>query len=451
MQLDSTLKQIEEKKCLIEIFGLGYVGLPLAVRLSSSGFKIRGIDTNPTRINRLQSNDLRESELNLKQEFLHSREVKRFELTNNSIQTNTAKVGMICVPTPIPKNKIHSDIFVTSAVEDFLQTCKGGDIVILESSIEVGTTEKIEKLIESKGFKVGEDFGLCFCPERIDPQNKKWNLENIPRVIYCSDDITYQIAQQIYQQVNNSHLIRVNSPKIAEIIKSYENAFRLVNISLVNELAILCDKLNVNVKDVIRAASSKPFGFMPFYPGAGAGGHCIPKDPLFLLESAKKIGIEFNTIKTALEINSLMPKYITESIEKMVIKDKLKKSILVIGLTYKPDIEDLRDSPGFRIVKELLKKTFEVTTFDPYFKKELLQKYQIENKLEGFNFKELNDIGEDNKIKNFSCICIVQHHTKNKSRLNEIYAKSLVPLIYDCNNKLIRNSKSKTILKFLGA
>jgi len=192
MQLDLTLKQIKEKKCLIEIFGLGYVGFPLAVRLSSSGFKIRGIDTNPTRINRLQSNNLMESELNLKQEFLHSRNVDCFELANDSIQTDTAKVGMICVPTPIPKNKTSSDVFVTSAVEKFLQTCKVGDIIILESSIEVGTTEKIEKLIESKGFQVGEDFGLCFCPERIDPQNKKWNLENIPRVIYSSDDVTYQ-------------------------------------------------------------------------------------------------------------------------------------------------------------------------------------------------------------------------------------------------------------------
>ena len=451
MQLDLTLKQVKEKKCLIEIFGLGYVGFPLAVRLSSSGYKIRGIDTNPTRIKRLQSNSLMESELSLKQEFLHSCDENRFELTDNSIQTNTSKVGLICVPTPIPKNKIHSDVYVISAVENFLQTCKAGDIIILESSIEIGTTEKIEKLIESKGFKVGEDFGLCFCPERIDPQNKKWNLENIPRVIYSSDDITYQVAQQIYQNVNNSHLIRVFSPKIAEIVKSFENAFRLVNISLVNELALLCDKLNINVKDVIKAASTKPFGFMPFYPGAGAGGHCIPKDPLFLLESAKKFGLNFNTIETSLTINSFMPKYIADSIEGIIEKTGLKKMILVIGLSYKPDIEDLRDSPGFRIVKELLNKSFEVTTFDPYFKTDLREKYIIENNLEGFDFKELNDLNDDKKIKNFDSICIVQHHTKIKSRINEIYAKSLVPLIYDCGNKLIRNPQSKTNLKLLGS
>jgi len=407
MQLDLTREQIKEKKCLIEIFGLGYVGFSLAVRLSSSGFDIRGIDTNPKRLNRLQSNTLMESELNLKQEYMHSRDIGRFKLSNDSIQTDTAKVGIVCVPTPIPKSKIDSDVFVSSAVENFLQTCKTGDVIILESSIEIGTTEKIEKLIESKGFKVGKDFGLCFCPERIDPQNKKWNLENIPRVIYSSDDITFQIAQQIYQNVNNSHLIRVFSPKIAEIVKSYENAFRLVNISLVNELALLCDKLNINVKDVIKAASTKPFGFMPFYPGAGAGGHCIPKDPLFLLNSAKKFGIEFNTIETALTINSIMPKYIAESIEKIVVKDKLKKSILVIGLTYKPDIEDMRDSPGFRIVRELLNRKFEVTTFDPYYKADLREKYLIENDLEGFDYKELYDFDDDDNIKEFDCICIL--------------------------------------------
>jgi len=450
MQLNLTLEQIKQKKCLIEVFGLGYIGFPLAVRLSSSGFKVRGIDTNPTRLKRLQNNILMESELNLKQEFMHLRDIDRFELSNNSIKTDTPKVGIFCVPTPIPQNEINSDVFLNSAVESFLKVSKSGDVIILESSIEIGTTEEIEKFIESKGFRIGEDFGLCFCPERIDPQNKKWNLKNIPRVIYSSDDITHQIAQQIYHHVNNAHLIRVISPKIAEIIKSYENAFRLVNISLVNELALLCDKLNISVKDVIKAASTKPFGFMPFYPGAGAGGHCIPKDPLFLLNSAKKFGIGFNTIETALTINSIMPKYIVESIEKTVETENLKKSILVIGLTYKPDIEDMRDTPGFRVVNEFLNRKFEVTISDPYFKKELREKYLIENNLGDIDFKELVSLDDDNEIKKFDCICIVQHHTQNKSRINEIYVKSLVPLIYDCKNDLIRNSQSKTILKLLG-
>jgi len=170
-----------------------------------------------------------------------------------------------------------------------------------------------------------------------------------------------------------------------------------------------------------------------------------------LLNSAKKFGIEFNTIETALAINSIMPKYIAESIEKIVVKDKLKKSILVIGLTYKPDIEDMRDSPGFRIVRELLNRKFEVTTFDPYYKADLRQKYLIENNLEGFDYKVLYDFDDDENIKEFDCICVVQHHTERKSRISEIYAKALVPLIYDCGNKLIRNPQSKTNLKLLGS
>jgi len=451
MQLDSTLNQIKEKKCIIEIFGLGYVGFPLAIRLSSSGFKIRGIDINSKRLERLQNSILTESELNLKQEFIHLRNVNRFDLSTDSIKTDTSKVGIFCVPTPIPQNQVNSNVFVNSAVENFLQVSKPGDVVILESSIEIGTTEKTKKLIESKGYKVGKDFGLCFCPERIDPQNKKWNLENIPRVIYSSDDTTHQIAQQIYRHVNNSHLIRVVSPKIAEIVKSYENAFRLVNISLVNELALLCEKLNVNVKDVINAASTKPFGFMPFYSGAGAGGHCIPKDPLFLLNSAKKFGINFDTIETALSINSIMPKHIAESIEKIGEKEQFKKTILVVGLTYKPDIEDMRDSPGFRVIQELSNRKFEITISDPYYKKELREKYLIENNLEDFDFKELEDFTDDDEIKKFDCLCIVQHHAQSKSRINEIYAKSLVPFIYDCSNKLIKNQQSKTSLKLLGS
>ncbi len=146
----------------------------------------------------------------------------------------------------------------------------------------------MQKIIEDFGYVVGKDFGLCFCPERIDPQNKKWNLENIPRIIYCSDDLTYKIIQKLYQPVNHAHFHRVSSAKIAEVVKSYENAFRLVNISLVNELGILCEKLGIDVKEVINAAKTKPFGFMPFYPSAGAGGHCIPKDPRFLSHAAIK-------------------------------------------------------------------------------------------------------------------------------------------------------------------
>jgi UDP-N-acetyl-D-glucosamine dehydrogenase len=444
------IEKIQKKDCVIEIYGLGYVGFPLSIRLAMSGYKVVGIDKDNTKINRLKNLELSETEEDFKKELQHLIESNSISFTDNPIKTESLKIGIICVPTPIPNTTTNSDVYVNEAVNNFLINSKKEDIIILESSIEVGTTEKIKNIIETKGFTVGNDFGLAFCPERIDPQNKKWNLENIPRIIYCSDDQTYNICQELYKGINNSNLRRVTKPKTAEVVKSFENAFRLVNISLVNELAILCDKFDINVKEVIDAAATKPFGFMPFYPSAGAGGHCIPKDPRFLLESAKKFGIEFKTLQESLDINKEIPKYIAKNIEKILLENKLKKSVLVCGLSYKPDIEDMRDSPGFKIITELKKLRIDTAGIDPFYKKELENKYKIENYLD--ENSEINMIKDfdDNIIRDFGCICIVQLHTKTKFDLIQLYKKSKVPFIYDCQSKLNYDPESKTILKKFG-
>ena len=447
--LKQTLEKVNSKNFEIEVFGLGYIGFPLAIRLAKSGFKVRGIDVNPERISRLEANHLMDSEINLKDTFLECRKNGKLSFSKKSEKSEFPKIGIICVPTPIPTDGIKSNMFVKLAIENFLETSKKGDIIIIESSVEVGTTEEMRELIESKGVNVGQNFGLCCCPERIDPQNKKWDLQNIPRIIYCSDDVSFEISKKIYAHVNNSNLIRVNSPKVAEVVKSFENTFRLVNISLVNELAILCEKLEINVKEVIDAAATKPFGFMPFYSGAGAGGHCIPKDPLFLLNSSKKYKSNFQTISNALEINQFIPKHIADSIEKTLSEMKLSKSVIVCGLSYKPDIEDMRDSPGFKVIKELKNNGFNVAVFDPFFKEELIDKYLIENKFEKQNFVVLDNL-ENNTIKKFSCLCIVQHHTKTKSKLEEIYQNDGISVIYDCQNKIAKKPNSKTLLKTLG-
>ena len=243
---------------------------------------------------------------------------------------------------------------------------------------------------------------------------------------------------------------RVESPIIAEVVKSYENAFRLVNISLVNELAILCDKVGINVIDVIDAAKTKPFGFMPFYPGAGAGGHCIPKDPLFLLESAKKTKVKFTTIENALKVNQKIPNYICDSIESMINDANLEKSVLVCGLSYKANVEDMRDSPGFKIVNELKSRNFKVSVYDPYFNQNLIEKYLIENHSQGLKLNSLNQLDSE-RISEFSCLCVVQHHNKTKFKINEIYEKSLIPIIYDCQSKIKKISKSNTILSSFGS
>jgi len=449
MSLKNTLEKIGSFDCVIEIYGLGYVGFPLSVRLANSGFRVVGIDNDSAKIENLKNKILTSSQLILKNKFLETQQNGNLVLTEKPSNSNKPKIGIISVPTPIPDKNKDSNVFVKSALDSFLSASKSGDVVILESSIQVGTTETVLKIIESKGFKVGENFGLCFCPERIDPLNQKWKLENIPRVIYCSDDVSYQIAQKIYRHVNNSNLVRVKSPKVAEVVKSFENAFRLVNISLVNELAILCDKLGINVKEVIDAAATKPFGFMPFYSGAGVGGHCIPKDPIFILSSAKKLGINFGIVEQALATNSFITKYIVNTIQETLLELKLEKSVLLCGLSYKPDIEDMRDSAGFKIANEFFQRKFKVAGFDPFFKEELLNKYLIENHLEKLPFKYADNI-DDQTIKGYDCICIVQNHSKTKFRINEIYKNSLIPLIYDCQNCIVKNSETRTVLKGLG-
>jgi len=449
MILSKTLEHVKKKSYFIEIFGLGYVGFPLAVRLASSGLKVRGIDVNENRVKRLNENHLMDSEIYLKEQFLKCKEQKNLEILSNPIKTDMHKVGIICVPTPIPNKNTDSAVFVISAVEKFLNSSKEGDVVILESSIEVGTTDRVQEIIQKRGFKVGNNYGLCFCPERIDPANKEWGIENIPRVIYCSDNNTFDIAKQIYQHVNNANLIRVESPKVAEIVKSFENAFRLVNISLVNELAILCDKLGINVNSVIKAASTKPFGFLAHYPGAGAGGHCIPKDPRFLLESAKKNDLKLTIIENAINTNLQMPVYIANSIEKSLELMKLGKTVIVCGLAYKANVEDMRDSPSFKIINEFKKRNYKVFGYDPFFNMNFLDKYLIENNLSEPNFEVLKDL-DNEQLKDISCLCIVQHHDQMKRRLKEIYDSSLVPFIYDCQSKLTTNPASKTVLDFLG-
>jgi len=449
MMLEDTVKHINEKSISIEIFGLGYVGFPLTVRLASSGFNVIGIDVNQDRIQRLKDNKLMDSEIHLQKEYIECRGENNIKLQSSPSKSSIPKVGIICVPTPIPTKEISSDKFVKSAVESFLSCSKPGDVIILESSIEVGTTENIIKIIKDKGLEVGKNFGLCFCPERIDPSNKEWGIENIPRIIYCSDEASFDIAKGIYLHVNGGNLLKVNSPKVAEIVKSFENTFRLVNITLVNELAILCDKLDVNVKEIIDAAATKPFGFLPHYPGAGAGGHCIPKDPRFLLESAKKQGIGFDTIEHALKINEQMPKYIANAIEKKLKIDGLRKNVLICGLSYKANVEDMRDSPSFKIIRELKNKGIEVLGYDPFFNPNLIEKYLIENHTTELKFTKLNNL-DDETIKGISCMCIVQHHDESELRIKEIYEKSLIPVIYDCQSKLLKNSKSDSHLEFLG-
>ena len=449
MKLKETRKKISKKDCVIEVYGLGYIGFPLSVKLSKAGFRVLGVETGPDKLKRLENGLLIENEKYLETDYKNVRKKGNLIFSNSSRPQSKPKIGIICVPTPIPKKDMQSDHYVILAVRGFLSSAKSGDIIIIESSLEVGTTETVEQLIEKHGFRLGDDIGLAYCPERIDPKNKKWNLHNIPRVVFSSDDITFSIIKKIYNHLNKGNLFRVETPKTVEVIKSFENAFRLVNISLVNELAILCDKLGINISNVIKGASTKPFGFMPFYFGAGAGGHCIPKDPIFLLNSSKKFSYNFETIESAIKINSFMPIYISNTINKIIKNNNFSKSVIVCGLSYKMDMPDMRDSPGFKIVREFKNKGYEVSIHDPFLQEKLVDKYFRENEMEQLNVKILHDLKKES-ISGIGCLVIVQHHSKTALKINKIYKKSLVPFIYDCQGKLKKDKKASCLLKGLG-
>ncbi|MEE8180475.1 MAG: nucleotide sugar dehydrogenase [Nitrosopumilaceae archaeon] len=449
MKLIETRKKISKKDCVIEVYGLGYIGFPLSIKLSKAGFRVLGVETGPDKLKRLENGLLIENEKYLETDYKNVRKKGNLIFSNSSRPQSKPKIGIICVPTPIPKKDIQSDHYVILAVRGFLSSAKSGDIIIIESSLEVGTTETVEQLIEKHGFRLGDDIGLAYCPERIDPKNKKWNLHNIPRVVFSSDDITFSIIKKIYNHLNKGNLFRVETSKTVEVIKSFENAFRLVNISLVNELAILCDKLGINISNVIKGASTKPFGFMPFYFGAGAGGHCIPKDPIFLLNSSKKFSYNFETIESAIKINSFMPIYISNTINKIIKNNNFSKSVIVCGLSYKMDMPDMRDSPGFKIVREFKNKGYHVSIHDPFLQEKLVDKYFKENEMEQLNVKILHDLKKES-ISGIGCLVIVQHHNKTIPEINKIYKKSLVPFIYDCQGKLKKDKKASCLLKGLG-
>ena len=389
------------------------------------------------------------NECYLKSDFKIARKFGNLVFSNSSKSQLKPKIGIICVPTPIPKKNMKSDYYVILAVKDFLSSSKPGDIIIIESSLEVGTTEAVEKLISSKGFNIGINFGLSYCPERIDPQNKKWNLHNIPRIIFSSDDITFSIVKKLYSNINKGNLFRIKEPKTVEVIKSFENAFRLVNISLVNELAILCDKLGINISEVIQGASTKPFGFMPFYFGAGAGGHCIPKDPIFLANSSKKFNYNFETIESAVKINSLIPKYISKTVHEIIVKHDLPKSVIICGMSYKMNMPDMRDSPGFKIVKEFNNEGYDVMVYDPFMEEKSLERYFRENEMKRIEIRLLNNLKKES-ISKVGCLIIVQHHSNVSPVIDRIYKKAFVPFIYDCQGKLKKDNMTSCILKGFG-
>lgn len=404
------LSELRNKTAQISVIGLGYVGLPLAVEAGKAGYTVTGIDINEQKINMLNRGENYIPDI--RDEDISSLVTKgRLLATNDFKEIEKSDVIIICVPTPLDKNKQPSTKYIEEAVDSSIPFIRTGQLIILESTTYPGTTEEIIlPRIEKKGLKVGKDFYLVFSPERIDPGNANFKTYNIPKVVGGVTKECTKIAKTFYEQITSGGVLEVSSPRVAEMEKLLENIFRIVNISLVNEMAMLCDRMNINIWEAISAAKTKPFGFMPFYPGPGTGGHCIPLDPFYLSWKAKEFDFSTKFIELAGEINDSMPEYIVNKVADTLNlhKKSLNGSrILIIGMAYKKNISDTRESPSIKIAEQLLNKGAEIVYHDPLVSSIIIcnKEYNSENlSMELIKNSDLVLIATDHSIVDYNLI-----------------------------------------------
>ncbi|MFH1879093.1 MAG: nucleotide sugar dehydrogenase [Candidatus Omnitrophota bacterium] len=361
-------KKIEKKNAVITVVGLGYVGLPIALEFCKKGFEVNGFDTDMKRIEKLRK---RESYIN----DISSKElagiIKKGKFNPGTCDDvlNTSDVIIVCVPTPLRKIKDPDISYILHASRTLKKRLRPGQLIIVESTTYPGTTrDVILPELEKSGYKVERDFLLAFSPERIDPGNEKYSFSNIPKVIGGISEKSTSLGKLVYSSILDN-VIGVSSCEVAEVTKLLENTFRIVNIGLINEFAMLCHKLGIDVWEVIEAAKTKPFGFMPFYPGPGIGGHCIPADPMYLSWKARKVGFKTKVIDLAAEINRMLPGEMVNRVEGILKRHgkKLGKAkVFLMGVTYKKDVNDLRESPALEIIEKLYHNKAVVSYHDPY-------------------------------------------------------------------------------------
>ncbi|KRE83806.1 UDP-N-acetyl-D-glucosamine dehydrogenase [Paenibacillus sp. Soil766] len=366
------LKQkILNKTATLGVVGLGYVGLPLAVEKAKAGYKTIGFDIQESRV------DMVNKGINYIGDVINEDLEIIVDSGLLSATTDFAHVAKsdcvcICVPTPLDEHQQPDISYVKTSAESIVPYMHKEMLIVLESTTYPGTTEELLKpILESSGLKCGVDFYLAFSPERVDPGNLIYKTKNTPKVVGGITDECTEVAALLYESILEAPIHRVSSPAIAEMEKILENTYRNVNIGLVNELAILCHKMGINFWEVIDAAKSKPYGFQAFYPGPGLGGHCIPLDPYYLSWKAREYGFHTSMIESSMMVNDRMPEYCAERASKIL--NRYKKSIngskiLVLGVTYKQDIDDYRESPAIRVINEIEKLGAEVVYFDPFVK-----------------------------------------------------------------------------------
>jgi UDP-N-acetyl-D-glucosamine dehydrogenase len=361
-------RKIESRQAVAGVVGLGYVGLPLAVELAHAGFNVVGIDVLASKVDAINRGEsyVQDVPTEVLKPLVKAGKIRA--TTDFGVVSELDTIN-IAVPTPLRKTKDPDMSYIVRSCEEIAKHFHAGLLLILESTTYPGTTDELMlPMFEAGGLKVGEDFFLCFSPERVDPGNPKFQTKNIPKVVGGITAKCTEVGALFYGQALE-HVVPVSSTRVAEMVKLLENTFRMINIGLVNEIALMCDRMDINVWEVIEAAATKPFGFMPFFPGPGLGGHCIPIDPFYLSWKSKQAGIEARFIELAGYINGQMPHFVVDKIQNALNEHTkpLKGSrIHVMGVAYKRDIDDVRESPALDIIHLLGKRGAKVSYSDPY-------------------------------------------------------------------------------------
>lgn len=424
------LEKINSKQAKIGVIGLGYVGLPLATELAKKGFTVTGFEVDSKKV--ININNKKSYIGDIKTEDVAELVgTKKLSATTNFKAISKLDVVIICVPTPLRKSKDPDVSYIVAATKEIKENLQKGQLIILESTTYPGTTaELVLPMLEETGLKAGKDFFLAFSPERIDPSNKKWTISNTTKVVGGICEKSTELTAAVYGSFTTVH--KVSSTQAAEMTKLLENTFRAVNIGLVNEVALMCDRLGLNVWEIINASATKPFGFMKFTPGPGIGGHCIPLDPHYLSWKLKTLNFYSRFIELAGEINSKMPEYTVEKLT-CALNEKAKpvknSKILVLGITYKRDVADLRESPALDVMTLLAKKQAKLSYYDPY-----ISSVKINSK----EFKSEKNI---NNISKYDAVIILTDHTNIDYK--NVVKKS--KLVFDTRNATAQIKSAKIV------
>nr|WP_036204110.1 nucleotide sugar dehydrogenase [Ureibacillus sinduriensis] len=424
------IEKLETKTATIGVVGLGYVGLPLAVEKAKAGFNVIGFDVQPEKVKMVNNGENYIGDV-ISKDLKELVKSGKLRATSDYCFIKDVDAIAICVPTPLDIYKQPNMKYVESSTKAIAKNITEGTLVVLESTTYPGTTEELIKpILEEKGFVIGENIFLAYSPERVDPGNKNFNTKNTPKVVGGVTANCTKVAATMYRSVLEGDIHEVSSPAIAEMEKLLENTFRNINIGLANEMAILCNKMGIDVWEVIDAASTKPYGFMPFYPGPGLGGHCIPIDPWYLTWKAREYNYHTKLIETAGEINDSMPDFVVQRCMEILNEQgkSLKESkILILGVAYKKDIDDYRESPVLPILDKLTKFGAKWAVVDPF-----ISKFKLNDE-----FVETVE-ATDEKLKTSDLVLIATNHSN--FNYERIIGNSKAVL--DTRNVL--NGKSKT-------